>query len=257
MIGTEAHASPDTSICKGNSVQLQASAGGITYSWSPADGLSSATINDPVATPATETVYTVRVTGADGCSDSASIRIKIRIPAAKAGISGTDYLCRPSDSASFTDISSGNIASWNWSFGNGQTAAIAQPPRQYYSINDNETSYTVMLIVADLQGCNDTAYHLIKVLSNCRIAVPNAFTPNGDGLNDYLYPLNANKATNLIFRVYNRNGQLVFATEDWTKKWDGTFQGVPQPTDVYVWMLEYNDERGKKITLKGTTVLIR
>jgi len=98
---------------------------------------------------------------------------------------------------------------------------------------------------------------VLKVINNCFIAVPTAFTPNGDGSNDYLYPLNAYKATNLSFRVYNRNGQLVFETKDWTRKWNGTIKGNPQPVGAYVWMLDYTDAAGKKVSLKGTTALIR
>ena len=78
--------------------------------------------------------------------------------------------------------------------------------------------YPAALIVKNNIGCFDTAQTNIKVFYNCYIAVPSAFTPNGDGLNDYLYPLNAYKADNLEFRVYNRWGQLVFETKDWTKK---------------------------------------
>jgi gliding motility-associated-like protein len=112
--------------------------------------------------------------------------------------------------------------------------------------------------VANDQGCTDTATRLIDVLRSCFIAVPSAFTPNGDGLNDYLYPLNAFKAENLIFRVYNRNGQLVFESNDWTKKWDGTVSGHAEPAGTFVWMLQYTDgETGKRIFQKGTTVLIR
>jgi gliding motility-associated-like protein len=99
---------------------------------------------------------------------------------------------------------------------------------------------------------------MIKVFYNCYIAVPSAFTPNGDGLNDYLYPLNAYKADNLEFRVFNRWGQLVFETKDGTKKWDGTINGNPQPAGVYVWMLHYtNRDTGQIFSLKGTTVLLR
>jgi gliding motility-associated-like protein len=68
-------------------------------------------------------------------------------------------------------------------------------------------------------------------VNNCYIVVPSAFTPNHDGLNDYLYPLNAYKATNLIFRVYNRMGGLVCETQDWTRKCDGTISDIPQPAD--------------------------
>ena len=104
----------------------------------------------------------------------------------------------------------------------------------------------------------DTAYHLITVLASCYIAVPSAFTPNGDGLNDYLYPLNAFAADQLEFRVYNRYGQVVFESRDWTKKWDGRIKGQMQGSGTFVWTLNYVDRNtGKKISLKGTTVLIR
>ncbi|HEY4206779.1 MAG TPA: gliding motility-associated C-terminal domain-containing protein, partial [Puia sp.] len=98
----------------------------------------------------------------------------------------------------------------------------------------------------------------IDVLKSCYIAVPSAFTPNGDGLNDYLYPLNAFKADNLEFRVYNRWGQLVFSSGNWLSKWDGTIGGHPAPSDTYVWMLRYVDrDTGKTMFQKGTSLLIR
>jgi len=95
-------------------------------------------------------------------------------------------------------------------------------------------------------------------LRTCYIAVPNAFTPNGDGVNDYLYPLNAYKADALEFNVYNRLGQLVFHSTDWTKKWDGTINGQVQNSGNYVWTLRYiNHDSGKKVFLKGNSTLIR
>jgi gliding motility-associated-like protein len=88
--------------------------------------------------------------------------------------------------------------------------------------------------------------------------VPSAFTPNNDGKNDFLYPLNALKVDNLEFKVYNRVGQLVFATKDWTKKWDGKINGVPQDTGIYAWLLRFiHQDTGEKVFLKGTTLLMR
>jgi len=257
MIGTDVHAWPDTAICKGLSVRLIASKG-TSYSWTPPNGLSNTSVINPIAKPDVTTTYIVKVTDKDGCSDTAKIKITVRNSVELvAGISGTDYLCRPYDSASFNDISAGKIINWSWSFGNGQTDTTNKPPTQYYSIPDNEDDYIVRFAVTDTAGCTDTTYHITKVARNCYVAVPTAFTPNGDGLNDYLYPLNAYKATNLVFRVYNRNGQLVFETRDWSKKWDGTLRGVQQASGVYVWTLEYNDASNKKISLKGTSALIR
>jgi gliding motility-associated-like protein len=93
---------------------------------------------------------------------------------------------------------------------------------------------------------------------NCYIAVPGAFTPNGDGNNDYLYPLDAYNATNLEFRVYDRWGRLVFQTTNWMTRWDGTTGGHPQPVGTYVWKLRYIEkDTGKEVLQSGTTLLIR
>jgi gliding motility-associated-like protein/uncharacterized repeat protein (TIGR01451 family) len=258
VLGTEdITAGVSQSICKGNTVQLYAT-GGTKYAWKPAAGLSDPEIANPKATPQNTITYTVTVSNNSGCLDSATVKITIlnTIPV-KAVISSADYLCRPSDSAAFKDMSTGEIANWNWNFGNGMKSILQNPPVQNYFIQNTATDYTVQLIVADSAGCADTAFHVLKVKNNCYIAVPTAFTPNGDGLNDFLYPLNAYKATDLTFRVFNRNGQLVFETTDWTKKWDGNVKGDPVPADIYVWQLSYTDQSNKKVFLKGSAMLIR
>src|SRR4029078_312185 len=119
--------------------------------------------------------------------------------------------------------------------------------------------YSIRLIAFNIPlNCRDTAIHTIKVLGSCYIAVPSAFTPNGDGLNDWLYPLNALKADDLHFSVYNRLRQLVFATKDWTRKWDGKIKGILQDTGIYAWVLTFTQHDTKeKIFMKGTTLLLR
>ena len=249
--------SPPDSLCKGSTVQLHAS-GGVHYRWTPPAGLSNPLIPNPEATPEVTTTYSVRIQNDVGCRDSLSVKITVlnEVPV-KASIEGSDYICRPSDSASFKDVSSGTIRDWLWDFGNGVTSTLQNPPVQYYAIGSGNFNYTVRLIVADSSGCADSTFHLLTVEDNCYIAVPNAFTPNGDGLNDFLYPLNAYKAKDLVFRVFNRYGELLFETTDWTKKWDGNKGGQPMPPDVYVWTLNYRDQTGRMISLKGYTLLIR
>jgi gliding motility-associated-like protein len=257
IIGTDVEAWPDTAICKGESVVLHVNPG-TSYEWTPAAGLSSTTISNPRATPEATTIYTVKLTDQYGCSDTARVEVRIiNDVAIKARIDGTGFLCRTIDSASFTDASDGNITRWNWDFGDGQTSTVKTPPMLYYNIPASVNHYTITLAVADADGCADTAYKLVEVAKNCYIAVPSAFTPNSDGLNDYLYPLNAYKATDLLFRVYNRQGQVMFETRDWTRKWDGRLNGSPQGTGVYVWVLTYTDATRKRVFLNGTTVLIR
>ncbi len=62
----------------------------------------------------------------------------------------------------------------------------------------------------------------------------------------------------MTFKVFNRFGQMVFETHEWTQRWDGTMNGNRQPAGAYVWFLEYTDrDTGKHIFQKGTSVLIR
>lgn len=191
------------------------------------------------------------------CSDTTAQDFYLSHDSLIANFTAPAFYC-PNDLAYFKDTSIGNIIAWNWLFGNGFTSTQKDPPPQYYPTNEKEKLFPVRLIIESNKHCYDTATKYIKVISNCYIAVPSAFTPNGDGKNDYLYPLNAWKAINLQFRVFNKYGQQLFETKDWTRKWDGTFNGRAQASGVYVWMLEYTElDTGKKIFLKGTTVLIR
>ncbi len=175
----------------------------------------------------------------------------------KAVFEATAIVC-PGEFAIFKDNSIGNIISWNWVFGNGITSNAQTPAPQSYIPPRVTTDIYARLIVQNNLGCFDTAIQKIVVPNSCYIAVPNAFTPNNDGINDYLYPVNAWKANDLLFRVYNRVGQLVFETRNWTKKWDGTFKGQGADPATYVWILIYTDsDSGNKVQLKGSTILLR
>ena len=190
------------------------------------------------------------------CSDSATAVVTLN-NTLKAVFEATNLLC-PRDKASFSDSSIGSIISYNWIFGDGTSSSLEYPPSKTYPDLSQDKNYTVLLIVSNGPGCFDTAAQVVQVIANCFIAVPSAFTPNGDGINDYLYPLNAYKAVNLEFRVYNRFGQVVFETTNWTIRWDGNLNGNPQPVGTYVWTLRYtNSDTGEKVSQKGTSVLMR
>ena len=165
----------------------------------------------------------------------------------------------PKDFAKIINNSTGAwITDWSWDFGDGTSSNQKDPPDHLFPPTGEESKYTILLVTTDSIGCMDTARQVIDVLKTCYIAVPGAFTPNGDGVNDYLYPLNALKAEDLQFRVYNRWGQMVFETTNWLKRWDGTIGGSLAPAGTYVWTLSYTDgETGRRIVQKGTSVLIR
>jgi len=190
------------------------------------------------------------------CSDTSRATFVLD-NAIDAKFEAPNILC-PKDYARFINNSTGKLISWTWDFGDGVTSSQPTPADHLFPLTGIETNYSVRLIVGDALGCHDTAIQKIDVLKSCYIAVPTAFTPNGDGLNDYLYPLNALKADNLVFQVFNRQGQLVFETHDWTQKWDGRIHGHEAPADVYAWFLQYTDhDTGRKFFQKGTSILIR
>lgn len=175
----------------------------------------------------------------------------------KADFEATSLVC-PDELVTIVNHSEGTLTNWNWSFGNGQTSILPQPPAQLYPVYQNTYETLITLVVANNFGCKDTASQAIKVVNNCRIEVPSAFTPNSDGLNDYLYPLNAYKSRDLTFAVYNRFGQQVFFTHNWQEKWNGTFKGMAADPGSYVWFLKYIEtDTGRQINRKGSTLLIR
>jgi gliding motility-associated-like protein len=191
------------------------------------------------------------------CSDTASSAI-VFDNYLNAGFEVTPVIC-PSNPANFNNTSVGNITTWQWTFGNGIISTNKNPlPQNYIPKPSADYNAIPELIITNNYGCNDTISQRIKVVYSCFIAVPTAFTPNGDGVNDFLYPLKAYKSTNLRFSIYDRFGKRIFLGTDWQQKWDGKYKGVQQNPGTYVWTLEYtNIETNKGIFEKGTTILIR
>ncbi len=193
------------------------------------------------------------------CKDTASNKSILLDNELKAAFESTAVVC-PEDGAVFKDKSYNRVAAWNWEFGDGLTSNLQAPPKQFYIPNNDNSvrDLPTRLIVTNDIGCSDTATGTIRVVGNCYIAVPKAFTPNGDGLNDFLYPTNAYKAKELYFAIYNRNGNKLFETRNWQIKWDGTYKGNPQDPGTYVWFLQYTHiETNERFNLKGSTVLLR
>jgi gliding motility-associated-like protein len=168
------------------------------------------------------------------------------------------YVC-PDKPVTFNNTTIGNIINWNWTFGNGNTSTLKDPANEFYVIQPT-TDYIVLpqLIATNNYGCKDTAINKVQILFSCFISVPTAFTPNGDGLNDYLSPIRKFNGSDLNFSIYNRFGQRIFYTNSWDQRWDGKYKGEPQMPGTYAWTLDYvNLKTGIRLLEKGTTILIR
>jgi gliding motility-associated-like protein len=245
--------------CKYDTLNLyhDANNGAVQWNWKLDNGATSNLQNPIFKFNQFGKIHSVLSVSNGFCSDSSTLDLILPDQTVKAGFTLSDTLCL-TDSLIIIDNSSSNSISWKWSFGNGTTSSLKQPMGIYFQANGRQNQYLVMQVVQNAFNCSDTSIKKVFVLPNCYIDIPSGFTPNGDGLNDYLYPLNAFKAKNLSFKVYNRYGQVIYESSDWHQKWDGRLKGELQPSGTYIWTLDYtHKDTNQTFHLKGTTVLIR
>lgn len=117
------------------------------------------------------------------------------------------------------------------------------------------TTYTVSIFDA-LSGCSTIRQVTVTILHNNNYFVPNTFSPNKDGRNDYLF-VRGNNLYGIRFSVYDRWGEKVFETSNANEGWDGTYKGKELDPGVFVYVLTVNYDDGKTLTEKGSVTLIR
>lgn len=156
--------------------------------------------------------------------------------------------------------SSSDAMLWNWNFGDGDSLiSTMQSPSHEYSA-DTATSYMVTLIVKNAGGCLDTVQHLVTIGPGFTFYVPNAFTPNNDGNNDY-FCASGSGIKKYEMRIFDRWGNMVFLGKNMDDHWDGKVNEsetvAKSVIDVYVWKISMTDVFNKKHELHGTVTLIR
>lgn len=247
-----ANAGVDATICYGERVQLSGTMTGSAFTWSPANALMNGNTLQPIAGPSRTTDFILSVTDTVGCDKPFRDTIRITVipplsvnagkdtavaagyPLQLVATGGQQYLWTPS-----TGLSDPNIAN-----------PIAILP---------VTVDSIRYVVRGSDGnCFAEDDIMVRVYKNGPdIYVPSAFTPNGDGKNDVVMPVAVSIAQLQYFRIFNRWGQVVFATSQIGKGWNGTYNGVEQPAGTYVYEAVGVDPNGNTINRKGTIVLIR
>lgn len=144
--------------------------------------------------------------------------------------------------------------SYHWSPGTNLSDTAIRNPVGYYP---DTGTFSYYLFVESAYGCK--GYDTIKVLvvNQASFFVPNAFTPNGDGLNDVFRPYAVGYKSITYFRVFNRWGQEVYITDNLESGWNGTYKGTGAEMGVYFWEIKFTDRFGKEGTTKGDVTLIR
>lgn len=240
---------PDTFICITDTAVLHALPtlgwGGYSFVWD--DGSLADTL---AVWPTFNTIYSVTVM--DGCGIVASDAVGVGVNAPLAdfwwgGSSQVNNFPIP-----FLDRSFG-ANYWNWDFGAPGLTSTEQNP--FFTFPE-PGDYMVMLAIEDTLGCRDTTYRSITVQQEFNLYVPNAFSPDGDGINE-IFMAQGTGLRDFRLRVFDRWGELLFETEDVLRPWDGTYKGSPAPTGVYVYQIRVKALIGETYERSGHVTLLR
>lgn len=247
-------AGPDAAVCFEKDIQLTG-AGGISYWWYPVSYLDDPRIASPFAKRLPGTItYSLHVTDRNGCASlkSDSVIITVARPAVlNAGKDAVLAMGQPLQLFA-ADVNNTGFTQYQWSPSYGLDNPFAAGP---VTVLDRDVHYYVT--ASNSIGCTATDDIIIKVYRGPDIYVPNAFTPDGNGLNDILKAIPVGIKDFRYFRIYNRWGQTVFNTNNPNFGWDGKTSGaLPQP-GTYTWLAEGTDYKGNSILRKGTVTIVR
>ncbi|MCX6315720.1 MAG: gliding motility-associated C-terminal domain-containing protein [Bacteroidetes bacterium] len=235
-----------SSVCLGNSFTPVVNSNATTYSWTPTTGVSNPNIANPVFTPTTTTTYTLNAV-LGSCNIQRTVTVGV-FPGAtiNAGpdatiIAGDVYAMQATASA----------GTYLWTPSTGLSSATVLNPNANPSVT---TTYSVR--VTNAQGCIATDDVVITVVPYC-VKPMEAFTPNGDGINDLWLITSGNCLTSAKAQVFNRYGAKVFESADYKNTWNGTYEGKPLPDGTYYYVITYRLVNGRIVYLKGNVTILR
>jgi len=230
---------------------------GQSFFWDFGDGTTSTQVN-PVHTYTNVGTYTIRLRAVDSATcnivDSTQQTITVN-PLPTAEFSHVPVAPVPANTPTiFTNLSTGGVR-YKWLFGDGDSTIKTTMDTVKHQYNATG-QYNACLIVYNQFGCTDTVCHPVEAEVNPLLDVPNAFTPGRFGVNSTIR-VQGFGISKMIWKIYNRWGQVVFESNDYRMGWDGTFKGKPQPMDVYAYTLDVNFSDGTKTRKTGDITLIR
>ena len=236
---------PTFEICEGESQILTALGSHPSYEWSTSGSQASVEV-----APSTSEGYWVIPVSEEGCKgDTAFTWVEVYpLPLAIFDFTPENGILPVA--VQFEDQSL-FYSKLFWDFGNGFTSTEFDPKHVY----TREGRYRVSLEATNKAGCYDTTSVFINI-QNPYIHVPNAFTPNGDGINEEFFYVSRGY-DDILIQIYDRWGKLIVESHDLNFKWDGTKDGVSVQEGVYVYKLIANNPVLPSILRRGTVTLIR
>jgi gliding motility-associated-like protein len=254
--------SDDTSLCEDGCVNfINTTQNSASYLWNFGDGNTATTGNasNCYDSPGNYDV-TLTVIDNNGCTNTITLASYMTIFANPVA----DFTLGPQPTTvldpviCFSDESSTDVVDWYWNFGdpNDQTTSYDQNTCHSYS---DTGYYCADLVVHNANGCMSHQQYCLEIDPYFAIFVPNAFSPNADGLNDGFMPLMFNVLSeDYTMQIFDRWGNLIFETNDINKSWDGRANGgnnIAQ-IDTYVWKIQLKDYTGKIHKMIGHVSII-
>lgn len=234
----------ETTVCPGDPVELYAEGANVHF-WEPADVMDFfegdtvvATVYDTTIIVATGIFY--------GCVATDTVVIYTPKPIANAGLDQVIYF------GTSTELEATGGVTYAWS----PTTALSDPNIANPIAQPEETTTYVVTIESEY-GCIDMDTVTVFVLFEELVNIPNAFTPNGDGMNDAVKPIPLREMDMISFDIYNRWGEQVFSGSDFATAWDGTYLNKEQEVGSYLYIFVGIDEKNNEFKLTGTITLLR
>lgn len=249
-------AGADTTICFDTQAFLHGITNGSSFTWSPDFNLQQPNTLNPVSVPGSTTTYILYAFDTKGCDKPGTDTITVKVQPEIVAFAGNDTSVVVNQPLQMK-ASGGVIYEWIPSLGLSSTDA-ADPVAMYLNA-PSEGYYDYTVRISNETGCVDSAQVRVNVYtSGPEIYVPNAFTPNGDGNNDFFRVEAPGIAKINVFRVYNRWGQLVYdSPPSHGFGWNGSQNGRPASSGTFVWMVQATDYMGRTLSKRGTVTLIR
>ncbi|HNU55652.1 MAG TPA: gliding motility-associated C-terminal domain-containing protein, partial [Flavobacteriales bacterium] len=201
--------------------------------------------------------YIVTMTDANGCTAQSAGLITSPPAVVPSFTYSPDTIFTNDTEVHFLNLSSSNAVTFSWTFGEDGSSEVEHPVHTFPGGLGG--LYEVCLTATDANGCSNTVCTPLPIFDLLAVHVPNAFTPNGDGVNDDFLPIfNLPQVKEYQFFVFNRWGELIFNTDQPGKPWDGSYGGVVSQVDVYVWKLSCKDAlSGDPIERIGHVSIVR
>ncbi len=157
----------------------------------------------------------------------------------------------------FFDQSTPDVIAWTWDFGDRGILSQTKDATHQFLV-DTSGYYIIKLFVANKNGCKDTTEQEVEIRPDFAFYMPNAFTPDADGINDTFFGKGVGIAQYHLW-IFNRWGDIIFTTTDMSNGWNGHANngGEIASQDVYVWKVELKDILGKKHAYIGTVTLTK